>query len=311
MAISQSNLPQFIGKLYSILNDPRYVNYIRWGFDGKSFIIVDPTEFSNGVLAEHFKHSNMSSFVRQLNKYDFHKVKSNENSKMKFGSSMWEFAHKNFRKDRIDLIGLISRKPSVPDRASTKEKAEIDMSQNYNSVFYSYVVNTMANITKYFEMISEDLNLVKKFILEKNLTSESSVPKVLIAEDNASCATYASSIFKRNNFITVSAESVNELKFLLGNTKFAMILISSCIPDVSKIIKNIRMGNPTVSIILTAEEAEKNDGILFQYHGVDRILYKPYLHEELINIIKKQQIILNTYVEDDNKRCKKKVYSSN
>lgn len=37
--------------------------------------VAQNEKFTRSILPKHFKHSNMASFVRQLNKYDFHKVR--------------------------------------------------------------------------------------------------------------------------------------------------------------------------------------------------------------------------------------------
>ena len=48
--------------------------YISWTEDGCSFRIKDQTQFASSLLPYYYKHSNMASFVRQLNMYGFHKV---------------------------------------------------------------------------------------------------------------------------------------------------------------------------------------------------------------------------------------------
>lgn len=47
-----------------------------WGPEGDRFIIKDVVVFTVDILPRVFRYSNFASFVRQLNKFDFHKVRA-------------------------------------------------------------------------------------------------------------------------------------------------------------------------------------------------------------------------------------------
>ncbi|KIJ59719.1 hypothetical protein HYDPIDRAFT_100219 [Hydnomerulius pinastri MD-312] len=57
-----------------MLEDQSFGHVVSWGPNGDCFVVKDMNEFTKSILPRMFKHSNFASFVRQLNKYDFHKV---------------------------------------------------------------------------------------------------------------------------------------------------------------------------------------------------------------------------------------------
>ncbi|KAH9991218.1 HSF-type DNA-binding-domain-containing protein [Russula compacta] len=107
----EDNMPptsDFVKKLYKMLEDPSFQRVVSWGPNGDCFVVKDMNEFTKSILPRMFKHSNFASFVRQLNKYDFHKVKNTDDGQ--FGEHSWTFRHPDFHADRRDALENIKRK---------------------------------------------------------------------------------------------------------------------------------------------------------------------------------------------------------
>eukprot|EP00299_Pterocystis_sp_00344_P013876 c6840_g2_i2.p1 GENE.c6840_g2_i2~~c6840_g2_i2.p1 ORF type:complete len:215 (-),score=32.58 c6840_g2_i2:750-1394(-) len=99
--LDSSQIPAFLNKTYDIVEEPSINHIISWSDSGLSFVIHDTTLFCTQILPAHFKHSNLASFVRQLNIYGFQKV-GNKN--------LWEFRHDKFRRNERHLLTQIKRK---------------------------------------------------------------------------------------------------------------------------------------------------------------------------------------------------------
>ena len=99
--------PLFLYKVYEMLEDVSISEIISWHQDGSEFIIYSINDFSEKVLPIYFSHSNFPSFIRQLNIYDFHKLRSSHSEHI--------YTHPLFIKDRPDLLKEIHRKtPELP-----------------------------------------------------------------------------------------------------------------------------------------------------------------------------------------------------
>lgn len=103
----------FVAKLWQMVCDPKYDDLISWCDKGNSFVIKDQTRFCSELLPMFYKHNNMASFIRQLNKYGFRKVNSSvTSSSLKSDVSDFEFSHPHFIKDCPFLLDQIKRKVS-------------------------------------------------------------------------------------------------------------------------------------------------------------------------------------------------------
>ncbi|KAI3443618.1 hypothetical protein Pfo_000283 [Paulownia fortunei] len=92
--------PPFLKKTFELVDDSDTDSIISWSPKRTSFIVWDPHKFSTDLLPKHFKHSNFSSFVRQLNTYRFRKIDSDR----------WEFANEGFQQGKKHLLKHIKRR---------------------------------------------------------------------------------------------------------------------------------------------------------------------------------------------------------
>lgn len=100
--------PAFLLKLWILLENSEYSQYIAWNQNGTSFTITNPNQFSQIVLPKFFKHSHLTSFVRQLNMYGFRKL---TNVTYNFTTEEpLEFHHPQFIQSHPELLEFVRRK---------------------------------------------------------------------------------------------------------------------------------------------------------------------------------------------------------
>ena len=158
-----------------MLEDPSYSSVVRWGDEGDSFVVLENEKFTKSILPKHFKHSNFASFVRQLNKYDFHKVRqSNEEGGTSiYGNNAWEFKHPEFRQHNRDSLDNIRRKAPAPRKPSSLNDEQVPMQQidlmNQQVVAQAQQIESLVATTSQLQMnhqmmVQEILRLQKTVV---------------------------------------------------------------------------------------------------------------------------------------------------
>ncbi|KAF2631313.1 hypothetical protein BU25DRAFT_429003 [Macroventuria anomochaeta] len=121
----RKQIPPFVQKLSSFLDNNKNENLIRWSDDGNSFIVLDEDEFARTLIPELFKHNNYASFVRQLNMYGFHKKVGLSDNSMKASETKAkapsEYYNKYFKRGRPELLWLI-QKPKNPTAGPKRKR---------------------------------------------------------------------------------------------------------------------------------------------------------------------------------------------
>ncbi|XP_016378533.1 heat shock factor protein 1-like [Sinocyclocheilus rhinocerous] len=130
--VSGNNVPAFLTKLWTLVEDPDTDPLICWSPSGNSFHVFDQGRFSKEVLPKYFKHNNMASFVRQLNMYGFRKVVHIEQGGLvKPEKDDTEFQHPYFIRGQEHLLENIKRKVTTVGRNSSSHLS-VSLSRSEN-----------------------------------------------------------------------------------------------------------------------------------------------------------------------------------
>ncbi|KAK4343192.1 hypothetical protein RND71_039008 [Anisodus tanguticus] len=160
MVKSLENVAPFLLKCYEMVEDESTNGLISWNESDNSFIIWDVPKFSSELLPKYFKHSNFSSFIRQLNIYGFHKTDTDR----------WEFSNDSFLKGQKHFLkNIVRRKQS----SVVQKKLEETKSEE----------NKIVRLWKEVENLKADKNVLTQELVKLRQHQQNSESKLILVRE--------------------------------------------------------------------------------------------------------------------------------
>uniref|UniRef100_A0A0E0KAR4 HSF-type DNA-binding domain-containing protein n=1 Tax=Oryza punctata TaxID=4537 RepID=A0A0E0KAR4_ORYPU len=172
-----SEVAPFLTKVYEMVSDPATDNVISWAEGGGSFVIWDSHAFERD-LHRHFKHSNFTSFIRQLNTYGFRKVHPDR----------WEWANEGFIMGQKHLLKTIKRrKKSSQEAPSEIQKAPVKTAPGTENI----EIGKYGGLEKEVETLKRDKALLMQQLVDlrhyqqtSNLEVQNLIERLQVMEQN-------------------------------------------------------------------------------------------------------------------------------
>uniref|UniRef100_A0A0B6Z4B9 HSF-type DNA-binding domain-containing protein n=1 Tax=Arion vulgaris TaxID=1028688 RepID=A0A0B6Z4B9_9EUPU len=153
---NSGNVPAFLIKLWTLVEDPSTDELIHWDSSGVSFHVYDQQRFSREILPLYFKHNNIASFIRQLNMYGFRKVTHIDQGGLKIEKDDLQFQHQYFQRGERDMLQFIKRKVSAQAVRTTDHLVAAKTDE------VSRVLSEMKHVKSKQDAMDENLEYIKR-----------------------------------------------------------------------------------------------------------------------------------------------------
>ncbi|KAJ1654308.1 stress-responsive transcription factor hsf1 [Dispira simplex] len=122
--LKRTNKCLFPEKLYNILSNSAYNEYLWWNEKGNGFYLDRSRIGESGILSQFFKTDKRESFERQLRGYHFKLLIDNRKSKDK-GKNIVDYSHPHFQRDYPQLLKMI-RNNGNHKKTQMRQQAKIN-----------------------------------------------------------------------------------------------------------------------------------------------------------------------------------------
>ncbi|EYU43420.1 hypothetical protein ABFS82_08G145100 [Erythranthe guttata] len=245
--------PAFLTKTFNIVNDPNTDSVISWSLSGDSFIIWNHHKFSAEILPVYFKHSNLASFVYQLNSYGFRKIGV---------IHQWEYENPNFQAGKGNLLSNIRRrKRNVCSGTYITISPEIVMNEINESKLE--IEKLEHEITAVQEKVE---NIYKHKLLKKQTRGEVFARKTMIEEIGKEIHAR-----KKRKFISLTTENTeknhgSENQPVLSTDEYSEVVIDATLEEGS-MAKNADDYTFWTKILLEDYEACEAENIVMDFES--------------------------------------------
>ena len=197
---------KFLLKLYEILSKDEYSKIIHWSQNGTYIIITNIHALSKKILPIYFNHQNYSSFVRQLNIYNFHKIRTEQ-----------EVQEQYFINESLNKFKTLNEIKNFKRKEQNKQKCLFFKDED-SKIKYKILPNkkeeNLQNIEEKIELNENDDKTIEKFkeIISNGTLDKNIKDKIMIFLLNKSKENYEKNKEMKNslNEIKIKEDDVNE-----------------------------------------------------------------------------------------------------